>query len=229
MTVLNGKLYLACADEVVEVTVPGLARRTVLSNVLKGTTSLFRQAAFGADKLVYTHNDGTMEVYSTKTWTMLSSYKLQRDTFAQDVAVSPNGKRITVTNDDAKIVHLFVDGHQQTLKELREVIAFSSDGARVFGSPPGYFRAADVAVTGGALREIMETGSWLTAAIYFGKDLLAVAGSDGISVKNLATGELQKLIGMTAETLAVSPDGNLICGADRGDNIACFGRGVIAP
>jgi hypothetical protein len=229
MTVLAGKLYLACPDEVVEVTMPGLASRSVLSDVLKGSSSLFKEAAFGGDKLAYTHNDGSVEVYSTKTWTKLSSYKLPKATFAQNVALSPDGRRMTVTNDDEKIVRLFVDGRQQTLKELREVIAFSPDSARVFGSPPGYFKAADVALSGGPLREVMEAGSWLTAAIYFGKDLLAVAESDGISVKNLATGELQKLIAMTAETLAVSPDGNLICGADRGDTIACFGRGAIAP
>ena len=228
MTVLRGKLYLACGEEVVEVTVPGLASRTVLSGVLKASSSLFRDAAFGADTLAYTHNDGSMEIYSTKTWTKLSNFTLPKDTFAQNVAVSPNGKRITVTNDDAKIVHLFIDGRQHTLKELREVIAFSPDSARAFGSS-GSFAAADVALTGGPLREVMATGSWLTAAIYFDKDLLAVAESDGISVKNLATGQLQHLIDMVAETLAVSPDGNLICGADRGDTIACFGRGAIAP
>jgi hypothetical protein len=86
-----------------------------------------------------------------------------------------------------------------------------------------------VALTGGALRELMDVGSWLTAAVYFGRELLAVAGSDGISVKNLDTGALQKLIDMTAETLAVRADGNLICGADRGQTIACFGRGAITP
>ena len=207
---------------------PGLATRTVLSDVLKGTSGLFREAAFGGGKLVYTHNDGTMEIYSTKTWTKLSSTKLPKDTFAQTPVVSPDGTRIAVSNGDAKLVHLFIDGRQQTLKELREVIAFSQDGARAFGSPPGYFKASDVALTGGAVRELMDTGSWLTAAVYVGRSLLAVAGSDGISVKNLDTGALQELIRMTAETLAVRPDGNLICGADRGDTIACFGRGAIA-
>jgi hypothetical protein len=229
MTVLQGKLYVACHEQVVEVTMPGLATRVVVSDVLKGTSTLFREAAFGGDKLVYTHNDGTMEIYSTKTWTKLSSTKLPKDTFAQDAVVSQDGKRMAVSNGDAKTVHLFIDGREQILKELRQVIAFSPDGARAFGSPPGYFKAADVALTGGAMRELMDVGSWLTAAVYFGQNLLAVAGSDGISVKNLDTGALQELIHMTAETLAVRPDGNLICGADRGQTIACFGRGVIAP
>lgn len=228
LTVLRGNLYIACNEEVVEVTLPGLASRAVVSGVLQGSGRLFREAAFGGDKVVYAHDDGSVEVYSTKTWAKVDSRKLADVTFSPDVAVSADGKRVAVTNGDADTVLLLTGKSQQPLAGLREVIAFSPDGSRAFGSS-GSFRAGDVAVAGGAVRELMETGSWLTAAIYFGADRLAVAGSDGIHVKDLKSGEIQQLVDMTAETLAVSADGALVCGADRGDKIACFGLGTIAP
>jgi hypothetical protein len=229
VTVLRGNLYIACNDKVVEVTLPGLGHRVVLHDILKGSSPLFREAAFGGDKVVYTHNSGSMEVYSTTSWALLSSHNLAKHTFAQQVAVSGDGKRLTITDDtDAKTVLLFEGTHQSTLNGLRSVLAFSPDGTRVFGSS-GSFKSGDLSISGGGERDVMETGSWLTAAVYLSNDRLVVAGSDGIFVKDMNSGQLQELVDMTAETLAVSPDGNLICGADRGDKIACFGQGTIAP
>jgi hypothetical protein len=34
---------------------------------------------------------------------------------------------------------------------------------------------------------------------------------------------------MTAETLAVNADGSMVCGADRGDRLACYATGKVAP
>lgn len=231
ITVLRGNLYIACNDKVVEVTLPGLGHRVVLHDILKASSSLFREAAFGGDKVVYAHNDGSMEVYSTTNWSLLSSRNLAKHTFAPQVAVSGDGKRHTITDDtDTKTVLLFEGTHQSTLNGLRSVLAFSLDGTRVFGSS-GSFKSGDLSISGPGVgaRDVMETGSWLTAAVYLGNDRLVVAGSDGIFVKDMNSGQLQELVDMTAETLAVSPDGNLICGADRGEKIACFGQGTIAP
>jgi hypothetical protein len=228
MTVLRGKLYIACSDTVVEVGLPGLDHREVLRDILKSSGSLFREAAFGGDKVAYTHNDGSMEVYSTTTWSRLTTRKLAKHTFSQHLAVSGNGAGIAIGDDDAQTVQVFEGPRESTLKGLRQVFAFSPNGSRVFGSS-GSFQAGDLAIAGGAVRDVMRTGSWLTAAVYLGNDRMAVAGSDGIVVKDLHGGQLQELVHMTAETLAVSADGRLICGADRGAKIACFAQGTIAP
>jgi hypothetical protein len=226
MTVLRGKLYVACSDTVIEVSLPGLEHRVVLRDILTKSGSLFREAAFGGDRVAYTHNDGSMEVYSTTTWSLLTSRKLAKHTFSQHIAVSGSGAWIALGDEDAQAVQVFEGTRQSTLKGLRAVFAFSPNGSRVFGSS-GSFQAGDMAISGGAVRDVMRTGSWLTAAVYLGNDRLAVAGSDGIVVKDLHSGQLQQLVRMTAETLAVSSDGRLVCGADRGNEIACFGQGTI--
>jgi hypothetical protein len=200
----------------------------VQSGILGGKSSNFREAAFGGDKLVYAHNDGTVEVYSTTTWKKLEEHQLPKSTFSPYVAVSADGARFTVSDRDTEIVHLFEGAQLSTFGSLEEVLAFNPAGTHVFGSP-GSFRAAEAALQGGEMLEIARTGSWLTAGVYFGASQLAYAGSDGIAVKDLEGGSLQKLSSMTAETLAVSPDGRLICGADRGDELACFSLGALEP
>ena len=227
MVVLRDKIVMACSDRVVEVTLPGLSYQVRIKGVLASYDSLFREAAFGGDKVVYIHNDGGLEVYSTSTWKKLSSDKLAEDTFAEPVAVSRDGKQYTVTNEKAGTVTLFAGGRRKKIANMREVIGFSPDGTRLFGSP-GSFKAGDVSTKDGSLRSLLDTGSWLTEAHYFGTDMLALGGSDGLVVKNLKTGAEQKLVDMTAETLAVSKDGRLICGADRGETIACYAKGAIA-
>jgi hypothetical protein len=229
ITVLAGKLYLACGDRVVEVTVPGLQSSVKVRDVLGKRQGLFREAAFGGDAVVYTHNDGMTEVYSTTTWAKKWQAQLDKDTFAQHVAVSRDGRAITVTNDDAKKVQLFVDGKPAPLPNgMREVLAFSPDGARVFGST-GSFQAGELDRATGTVHPVMETGSWITAGVYFGDGMMAVAESSGLAVVRLADGEVQKLDAMTAETVAVNADGTMICGADRGDRLACYARGAVPP
>ncbi|MFO0550905.1 MAG: hypothetical protein U0271_21120 [Polyangiaceae bacterium] len=225
MTLLGSKLYIACNDQVVELSLPGLSARTVLSGVLKSSSNLFREAAFGGGTLVYVHNDGNIEVYATKTWSLVRTEKGKAQTFSPTVTVSGDGARFAVSSRDQPL-QLFENGKSTSIGTLVG-FAFSPDGQRVFGSSAS-FRAGELTLKAKTVRDLMETGSWLTAATYFDKDLLAVAGSDGLSVLELGTGKQQALANMTAETLAVSADGNLICSADRGDTVACFARGTIA-
>src|SRR5262249_6955601 len=128
------------------------------------------------DKVAYTHNDGSMEVYSTTTWSLLTSRKLVKHNFSQHLAVSGNGAGIAIGDDDANTVQVFVGTRQSTLPGLHNVFAFSPNGSRMFGSY-GSFRAGDLAISGGLVRDVIETGSWLTAAVYLDNDRLAVAGS----------------------------------------------------
>lgn len=229
MTVMGGKIYLACTEEIRELTLPGMRYKIVQRGILSGK-NLFQEAAFGGDKVVYAHNDGTIVVYSTTTWQLIAQHQLPKSTFAPTIAVSADGAMFTYSHDDSKTVELFdASGQHQPFPHLEEVVAFNMAGTHVFGSS-GSFLSAEAALADGTMLDIAEVGSWLTAAIYFSDDHeLAIADSDGIHVKNLESGALQMLGRMTAETLAVSPDGSLICGADRGDQLSCFGRGTIEP
>lgn len=229
MTVMRDKIYLACSGEIRELVLPGLRYKVVQRGILDGKGN-FQEAAFGGDKVVYAHNDGTTEVYSTTSWQLLARHQLSRSTFSPTLAVSADGTMFTYSDDDSKTVELFDgSGQHQRFPHLEEVVAFNRSGTHVFGSSAS-FHSAEAALADGQMLDVAEVGSWLTAAIYFADDHeLAIADSDGIHVKDLDRGALQTLASMTAETLAVNADGNLICGADRGDQLSCFARGTIEP
>jgi hypothetical protein len=110
-------------------------------------------------------------------------------------------------------------------------LAVSPDGSEFFAND-STFRAGTYPMRGGASLRQYAVGSWITTAIYLSATTIATAGSDGLLLMRAGLDKPEPFqttgFGSTAEGIAASPDGAMLCSGDRDNHIYCFAKGVIA-
>lgn len=213
------------SGEIKALTLPGLKHETVATVGGDGVSLV----GWGGGLLATGDRKSEVHVLDTATWKENDAFTVPHE--IEGVAVAPDGRWVAVGDREGG-----TSIREQASKSTRELVrtdrrptamAAAPDGGRLFVQD-GSFEARIYDVASGAVIESYECGSWLTGARWLGPDTIAATGSDGFVLYTKGAAKARALLDPDAarhasyEWLGASPDGEIVCGGDRGGRVSCF-------
>ncbi|MBW2454726.1 MAG: hypothetical protein JRI68_09450 [Deltaproteobacteria bacterium] len=220
---------LVCEDAVRLYSVPELDYRGMRE--LPGQA---RVASFVPGRAAVGFASGPVRIYDTPSWEERQVVEVDQRVTA--LALSADGQRLALGLEQGEIVvhHLSNKAARRvSVKRGLEVVAlaFSPEGSQVFAAAGPLAAVWDLDAQ--TLRRRFRTVADVSRARWLGPDEIASAGRDGLLLLDVAEGAARSLGGGwslgsgTAAGLAVAPDRQVVCAAEREGEVACFSRGKL--
>ncbi len=220
---------LVCEDAVRLYSVPGLDYRGIRE--LPGQA---RVASFAAGRVAIGFASGPVRIYNTPSWEERQVVDVDQRVTA--LALSTDGQRLALGLEQGEIVvHDLSDraARRVSVKRGLEVVAlaFSPKGSKVFAAAGPLAAVWDLDAQ--TLRRRFRTVADVSRARWLGPDEIASVGRDGLLLLDVEEGAARSLGGGwslgsgTAAGLAVAPDRQVVCAAEREGEVACFSRGKL--
>jgi WD40 repeat protein len=236
----------ACDDAIVEIGLPGLTVRRAYA-VPNGRTidSGIRGFDVQATGVAYGTGSGTVVVLTRDGDRYVPGFSISRDAMIESLALSPDLRTLVVGfesrgSDDPSSIEIFDLGSGKSVATVATAdrsrvtaMSFSPDGSMTFAHA-GSFEAGIIDVAAATWKRNYRVGSWVSETVWVRPDLVAGAGSDGISLFPVDGGDtiVLEVPGHqypTMEAVGASDDGSMFCTGERDGTVGCWTNQPLAP
>lgn len=235
----------ACSDGILEIGLPGLTVRRAHAVSERNHDQGIAVVDVQASAIAYGTHAGTAVVLTRDGQGYVAGFSVSREARIESLALSPDAGTLVVgfesaTRDGTATLETFDVAAGTSVGQLASegrgrvtAMSFSPDGSMVFANA-GIFEAGILDVAGATWKRNYRVGSWVSESVWVRADLVAGAGSDGISLFPVDGGdtlvlEVPGIEYPTMEAVGASADGSLFCTGERDGTVGCWTNRALQP